>query len=91
MKQLLAILTLFGSLTFTSCEDFLTEKVRGQQNLDTYFTTMITAPEGNSGDSEKSSVMRYYNIDEIPEEYRELSPFSAFSNAINHVYKNTPA
>lgn len=34
-------------------------------------TTMITAPEGNSGDSEKSSVMRYYNIDEIPEEYRE--------------------
>lgn len=39
MKQLLAILTLFGSLTFTSCENFLTEKVRGQQNLDTYFTT----------------------------------------------------
>ena len=34
-------------------------------------TTLITAPEGNSGDSEKSSVMRYYNIDEIPEEYRE--------------------
>ena len=39
MKQLLTILTLFGSLTFTSCEDFLTEEVRGQQNLDTYFTT----------------------------------------------------
>ena len=39
MKQLLAILTLFGSLTFTSREDFLTEEVRGQQNLDTYFTT----------------------------------------------------
>ena len=39
MTQLLAILTLFGSLTFTSCEDFLTEEVRGQQNLDTYFTT----------------------------------------------------
>lgn len=39
MKQLLAILTLFGSLTFTSCEDFLTEEVRDQQNLDTYFTT----------------------------------------------------
>ena len=39
MKQLLAILTLFGSLTFTSCEDFLTEEVRGKQNLDTYFTT----------------------------------------------------
>lgn len=39
MKQLLAILTLFGSLTFTSCKDFLTEEVRGQQNLDTYFIT----------------------------------------------------
>lgn len=40
MKQLLAILTLFTSFTFTSCEDFLTEEVRGQQNLDTYFNTM---------------------------------------------------
>ena len=36
MKQILAILTLIASLTFTSCEDFLTEEVRGQQNLDTY-------------------------------------------------------
>ena len=35
MKQILAILTLIASLTFTSCEDFLTEEVRGQQNLDT--------------------------------------------------------
>lgn len=32
MKQILAILTLIASLTFTSCEDFLTEEVRGQQN-----------------------------------------------------------
>lgn len=30
MKQILAILTLIASLTFTSCEDFLTEEVRGQ-------------------------------------------------------------
>lgn len=37
MKQILAILTLIASLTFTSCDDFLTEEVRGQQNLDTYF------------------------------------------------------
>ena len=28
---------MIASLTFTSCEDFLTEEVRGQQNLDTYF------------------------------------------------------
>lgn len=37
MKQLLILLTLVSSLLFTSCEDFLTEEVRGQQNLDTYF------------------------------------------------------
>ena len=40
MKHLLSILTLGAALTFTSCEDFLTEEVRGQQNLDTYFTTI---------------------------------------------------
>ena len=37
MKQLLISLALISSLLFTSCEDFLTEEVRGQQNLDTYF------------------------------------------------------
>lgn len=37
MKQLLISLALISSLIFTSCEDFLTEEVRGQQNLDTYF------------------------------------------------------
>lgn len=37
MKQILIILTLIASLAFTSCDDFLTEEVRGQQNLDTYF------------------------------------------------------
>lgn len=38
MKRFLAIFTLVGSLAgFTSCEDFLNEEVRGQQNLDTYF------------------------------------------------------
>ena len=31
------IFTLIASLVFSSCEDFLTEEVRGQQNLDTYF------------------------------------------------------
>lgn len=43
MKQILAILTLIASLTFTSCEDFLTEEVRGQQNLDTYFQSVEEA------------------------------------------------
>jgi len=37
-------------------------------------------------------ISNYNNaIRTIPEEFREISPFSAFSNAINHVYKNTPA
>ena len=40
MKHLLSILTVVAALTFTSCEDFLTEEVRGQQNLDTYFSTL---------------------------------------------------
>jgi hypothetical protein len=26
----------------------------------------------------------------IPEEFRQVSPFSDFNNAINHVYKNSP-
>ena len=38
MKHLLTILTLVVTLLFTSCEDFLTEEIRGQQNLETYFT-----------------------------------------------------
>ena len=38
MKHLLTILTLVVTLFFTSCEDFLTEEIRGQQNLETYFT-----------------------------------------------------
>lgn len=38
MKQFLAIFTLAASIVgFSSCEDFLDEEVRGQQNLDTYF------------------------------------------------------
>lgn len=41
MKQIFAIITLFATLTFTtSCEDFLTEEVRGQQNLETYFSSI---------------------------------------------------
>ena len=41
MKQIFAIITLVATLMFTtSCEDFLTEPVRGQQNLDTYFQSI---------------------------------------------------
>ena len=41
MKQIFAIITLFATLTFTtSCEDFLTEDIRGRQNLETYFSSI---------------------------------------------------
>lgn len=42
MKRIIGILTLVITLFFstTSCEDFLTEEVRGSQNLDTYFASI---------------------------------------------------
>ena len=40
MKKILTILTMIASLTFTSCEDFLTEDVRGQLNVDTYYKSI---------------------------------------------------
>lgn len=33
-------------------------------------TTMITSPEGSSGDSVKFKVERYYSVEDVPEEYR---------------------
>lgn len=37
MKQIFATFALAASLFLSACEDFITEPVRGQQNLDTYF------------------------------------------------------
>ena len=37
MKQIIIVLALLASVSFTSCSDFLNEDVRGQENLDTYF------------------------------------------------------
>ena len=48
MKKILTLLTMIASLTFTSCEDFLTEEVRGQQNLDTYFQSAEEAEDRKS-------------------------------------------
>lgn len=43
MKRFFAIFTMAAALAgFTSCEDFLDEEVRGQQNLDTYFSLKTT-------------------------------------------------
>lgn len=40
MKKIFLSIALLSSLTvFTSCDDFLTEDVRGSENLDTYFST----------------------------------------------------
>ena len=33
-------------------------------------TTMITSPEGSSGDSVNATVERYYRVEDVPEEYR---------------------
>ena len=41
MKKIFAIITLIATLTFNiSCEDFLTEEIRGQQNVEAYFKTI---------------------------------------------------
>ncbi|KAA6314592.1 RagB/SusD family nutrient uptake outer membrane protein, partial [termite gut metagenome] len=37
MKHIFILVVLIASVTFTGCEDFLAEDVRGQENLDTYF------------------------------------------------------
>ena len=40
MKRIFTIVVLIASLMFTSCEDFLTEDVRGQLNVDTYYKSI---------------------------------------------------
>lgn len=44
-KTIYSLALLAGMSLFTSCEDFLTEEARGQENLDTYFKT---AEEANT-------------------------------------------
>lgn len=43
MKKIFYSLALLASLSLLSCDDFLTEDVRGQENLDSYFTTETEA------------------------------------------------
>lgn len=43
MKKIYILPALISALLFTSCSDFLTEDVRGQENLDTYFQTEAEA------------------------------------------------
>lgn len=65
MKQILAILTLIASLTFTSCEDFLTEEVRGQQNLDTYFQSVEEAESFITGCYQAITFGGWWNINTV--------------------------
>lgn len=39
MKKIYLAVALAAAMGFSSCDDFLTEDVRGKENLDTYFTT----------------------------------------------------
>jgi hypothetical protein len=43
MKKIIYSLALLASMSLTSCDDFLTEDVRGQENLDSYFQTEAEA------------------------------------------------
>lgn len=65
MKQILAILTLIASLTFISCEDFLTEEVRGQQNLDTYFQSAEDAETFITGCYQAITFGGWWNINTV--------------------------
>ncbi|NMA72932.1 MAG: RagB/SusD family nutrient uptake outer membrane protein [Bacteroidales bacterium] len=65
MKQILIIITLIASLTFTSCNDFITEDVRGQQNLDTYFQNMEEAESFITGCYQAITFGGWWNINTV--------------------------
>lgn len=65
MKQILIILTLIASLAFTSCDDFLTEEVRGQQNLDTYFQSEEDCKSFINGCYQAITFSGWWNINTV--------------------------
>ncbi len=65
MKKKLTILTLIVSLIFTSCDDFLTEGVRGQQNLDNYFQNMEEAESFITGCYQAITFGGWWNINTV--------------------------
>lgn len=56
---------MIASLTFTSCEDFLTEEVRGQQNLDTYFQSAEEAEAFITGCYQAITFGGWWNINTV--------------------------
>lgn len=65
MKKIFTIITLIASLTFVSCDDFLTEEVRGKQNLDTYFQSEDDAKSFITGCYQAITFGGWWNINTV--------------------------
>ena len=65
MKHLFTILAVVATLTFTSCEDFLTEEIRGQQNLDTYFSDIESCEAYITGCYQDITCGGWWNINTV--------------------------
>ncbi len=67
MKKILTIIALVATLftTTTSCEDFLTEEVRGQQNLDSYFAGIEEAEAYITGCYEALTCSGWWQINTV--------------------------
>ena len=65
MKHLFTILALVATLAFTSCEDFLTEEIRGQQNLDTYFSDIESCEAYITGCYQDITCGGWWNINTV--------------------------
>ena len=62
-KTYILALAVASLLTTTSCEDFLTEDVRGQENLDTYFQTEAEADKFLTGCYQAITFDDWWQID----------------------------
>ena len=67
MKKIFTILMMACTLMFstTSCEDFLTEEVRGSQNLDTYFASIDDAEAYVTGCYEALTCSGWWQINTV--------------------------
>ena len=65
MKQIIILFTFIASLSLTSCNDFLNEEVRGQQNLDTYFQTEDEAEAFMTGTYQAITYGGWWNINTV--------------------------
>lgn len=63
--KILSVCVLAVSLCMTSCEDFLTEEVRGQQNLETYFQSAKEAEAFVTGCYQAITFGGWWNINTV--------------------------